>query len=367
MERRVERSDRQHGEKSSMKTERRHELQTNKLSDWLGHEIEQLRPHGKKLLAVGILGAVVVIAIAIFAKDRQSAAAQARNDFYLALAERDRDALENVAKTHAGTVVALWAKQAQADLDLINGLSALYINRDEAFQSLDDAKKGYTEVISGASNSPELLRHSLFGLAQTNEATSNLDKAREFYERVIRQFPDSPMAAESRARLEALKDPQIEKWYAWFARQKPKPRSSLPSMPGFPGMPDDLSTLPGSPNLPPLTVPTDSTVPAAPTSPVSPDVKSEVPAEPSAAPLAPATTSPEPKPDSPPATKPEAPATTDAGAKPVTDGKPTTETKPDSASPSATAPPADSKAKDSKAKDLSPLPPTTPSGTPPSS
>ena len=39
-----------------MKTERRHELQTNELADWLGHQFEHVKPHGKTILAASILG-----------------------------------------------------------------------------------------------------------------------------------------------------------------------------------------------------------------------------------------------------------------------------------------------------------------------
>jgi hypothetical protein len=278
-----------------MKTERRHELQTNTLSEVLGHQIEGIRPHATKLLAAGVLGAVVVITIAMITKDRAVAQEQARNDLYMALAAQDREALKDVAKTHTGSPISWWAKKAQADIDLSNGLAALYINRDEAFQSLDDAKKAYTEVMNGASNIPELVRYALFGLASANEASSNLDKAKEFYERVIQQYPDTPMAAESKARLEALKDPQTEKWYTWFARQKPKPRPSMSGMPNFPGisgMPTDLGSLPDSSDLGPATLSSESPASAPPSSAVPVDTKppatesKDAPAAPAASPAA---------------------------------------------------------------------------------
>lgn len=254
-----------------MKTERRHELQTNKLADWLGNHLEQLRPHGKKILAFAILGAAVIVTGVMIAKDRQAATAMAWNDFYIAQAGRDREALANVAKSHSGTVVALWAKQSQGDVDLTDGISALYIDRDDAFRSLDDAKQAYTEVVNKGSAYPELMRHSLFGLAQANEATSNLEKAKDFYQKVAQQFPDSPVAVEARERLNAIQNPQVEKFYNWFARQKPKPRSSMPSLPNLPGMPDNLTTLPDSADLNLLPKTPDSSTPGSTASSVPPD------------------------------------------------------------------------------------------------
>ena len=44
-----------------MKTERRHELQTNILADWLGHKTEAIRPYFKLIL--GGIAAVLIVAI----------------------------------------------------------------------------------------------------------------------------------------------------------------------------------------------------------------------------------------------------------------------------------------------------------------
>jgi len=57
------------------------------------------------------------------------------------------------------------------------------------------------------------------------------------------------MGKDAAARLAAIKNPEIVKWYNWFAKQKPRPSSPL-SMPNLPGMPDDLTKLPDMPNLP---------------------------------------------------------------------------------------------------------------------
>ena len=49
---------------------------------------------------------------------------------------RDPAALADVSKRYAGTKVALWARQAQADLELNRGVAALYTNRDDALFAL---------------------------------------------------------------------------------------------------------------------------------------------------------------------------------------------------------------------------------------
>lgn len=237
-----------------MKTERRHELQTNKLADWTGHQLEHIRPHGKLVLGVAILGAAVVITAIVLIKDSQAAQSRAWNDYYLALGARDRDALASVAKTHDGTDVALWALQSQADIDLASGIAALYTNRDDAFRSLNDARDAYTAVLQHGGLEEGLRRHCMLGLAQAHEGSSNLDKARQHYREVVGQFPGTPEAQQAAARLSELENPQVEKFYSWFARQKPSlgPPSSLP------GMPDDLTDLPDRPDGPLLPLPSSS-------------------------------------------------------------------------------------------------------------
>src|SRR5688572_8769214 len=111
-----------------MKTERRHELQTNQLADWIGHQVDHVKPHGKTVLAAGILGAAVIVAAIVLLKDRESAHTTAWTDFQVAAVTRDPAHLGDVAKQNSGSEVALWAKQAQADIELDRGVMALYSN-----------------------------------------------------------------------------------------------------------------------------------------------------------------------------------------------------------------------------------------------
>jgi hypothetical protein len=253
-----------------MKTERRHELQTNELADWIGHQFEHVKPHGKTILAASILGTAVVCVAFVLFKDRESARESAWIEFNVAYSARDSAALAEVANRHPGTQVALLARQAQADLDLGRGISSLYTNRDDALFALSDARRAYTEVIAGSLSYPDIQRHALFGLAQAHEASSNLDEAKDYYQQVASRYSDSAMGREAEARLDALKNPETAKWYAWFSRQKPKPSSPLSGGgANIPGLQGNLLDLPDRPDLPPapegtpLSTPKDVETPPA--------------------------------------------------------------------------------------------------------
>jgi hypothetical protein len=171
-------------------------------------------------------------------------------EFHLAYGGRDSASLAEVAKSNAGSVVGLWAREAQGRLDLERGTAALYTNRDDAAIALSDARKAFSEVIAEGSAYPQLLQLALLGLAQAQEASGNLDAAREYYQQVTEKFPDSPAGQQAAVRLATVREPEVASFYNWFSRQKPKPSSQF-SLPNLPGMPQDLTKLPESPDLPP--------------------------------------------------------------------------------------------------------------------
>lgn len=326
-----------------MKTERRHELQTNQLADWMGHRFESLVPHTKTILAAVILATAVLIVAMVVMSDRRAANASAWTEFQVAYGSRDSEALADVAKMHEGSEIALWAKLAQADVRLSHGVAALYSNPDDATSALADARKAYLEVVNGSGSLPEMHQQALFGLAQTHEASSNLEGAKEYYQKVVDKFPDSGVGKESASRLEALKNPEVAKWIAWFSRQKPRPSTQPNSLPNLPGMPDDLSKLPDSPNLPPVPegapIGPATEVPSAgpPTAPVA------TPSAPGAAPQVPAPPGAAATPGSPPVT-PAPPAVPPAaavpGAAPPTVPPPAAAANPAAGAPAVPAAPA---------------------------
>jgi hypothetical protein len=245
----------------TMKTERRHELQTNVLADWLGHKTEAIRPYTKLIL--GGIGAVFVVAIAVTVITKQQSERSSRGwADYFAAATADPvrpDDLSLVAFDHAGTLPAVWATLKQADLELASGIRALYTFRDEATKSLEKARKLYAAVEAGAAGQPELKQAAQFGAAQAFEAEGNIDKAKEYYQLAIASEKDSSIGKQAQVRLELLDDDATE-WLTWFAQATPQPRTPAGGFPGFPGFPGvfpgddvnvprDLTEIPGRPEL----------------------------------------------------------------------------------------------------------------------
>jgi len=232
-----------------MKTERRHELQTNVLADWLGKHLEQTQSYSKVIVGVLLLAAAAVVAGTYITRDQASRNQLSWNAYYQALGQRNAEALEDMAQSHAGTSAAVWARQAEADILLADGINALYTSRDRGKELLQQATQAYAAVEAAATD--RLLKErAWFGLGQAHESLAELDKARDYYERIASGSPDSALGKEAKRRADSLSDPATEKWYNWFANQKARP--PLPGLDRLPGLSDlpDLGSLPDRPDLP---------------------------------------------------------------------------------------------------------------------
>ena len=108
-----------------MKTERRHELQTNVLADWLGHHVEQLRPHSKTI-TIAVAAVIITALVGAYMVSFQATQASAGwSDYYAAVFEQSSERLETVAQIHSGTLPAVWARLSEADLELAQGMQML--------------------------------------------------------------------------------------------------------------------------------------------------------------------------------------------------------------------------------------------------
>ncbi|MCL4207101.1 MAG: hypothetical protein KJ000_31860 [Pirellulaceae bacterium] len=337
-----------------MKSQHRHELQTNELADTLGVYMQRIQPYARQI-GLGILAVLVLVVVGIYANNQRLARAGAGwSDYFQAFAQRDPKALGEVARLHSGNPAALWAEQAAGDILLATGAGQMFSDRDEAETSLRSAEKHYKAVEQAAARQPMLLNRARYGLAQTYETLAEIEKARGYYEKVFQAEGNSSLGRDAKGRFDDLSQNSTERWYAWFERQEPpQPESGAG---GFdPNVPDDLDFLPNRPDLsfpgsstpvfeppiepesPPPTEPmeseatTEPETPAEPTTPADPGAPSE--SEP-AEPKEPAESEkPEPAPPAESAKpEPESPAEPEMPAEPV---------KPEPEAPAEPTPPAE--------------------------
>ena len=253
-----------------MKTERRHELQTNELAIWLTKWIENIKPYWKGILG-GIIVALVAFAAFYLVGNRQEQGrALAWQEYFRAFDAGDAEEFRKVGDAYVGTGAGMWALQSVGDASLASGAGQLFRDRDAAVEDLETARDAYQKVVDQvgssdlAAEAKEMLKQrALFGLGQALESLGEFTEAEKQYQRVLDEFPPTAVAVSlAQDRIDALKLQSTRDWYAWLAEQKPA-ASPITS----PGLFDNLPDLPDNPdlNLPNpgqlLTPGTDSTTP----------------------------------------------------------------------------------------------------------
>ena len=229
-----------------MKTERRHELHTNALADWLGDQIERLRPYSR-LAAAGVVAAVVALGLYGYLASQSSH----RNEegwkrfdvAYEALRQKgDAEDLVQLAQSSefAGTSVGYWAALNLADFHLNEGINQLFSDRAAAAKSLRSAVDEYAQV-SKQTQLPMLADRAVLGIARAYESLNELDNARKHYEQLASKV-SGPFAVDAQQRLRDLGQDSTKRFYDWFFAATP-PRQGLEG-PGTPGMRPNFGSLP---------------------------------------------------------------------------------------------------------------------------
>ncbi len=205
-----------------MKSKHRHELQTNELSKILA----ELKPWWDRHGTTVSWGLVVVLAVALgvllWVRSTKASRAAAWSAFVGAQTPED---LEHVATDYAGSEVAAWAKLHAAERRLAEGMPLMYTDRSAGKAELEAAQQTL-EQLAADSGAPDAVRErALVLLGQVREALSdgNLQPAIEAYEQFLRQFPNSVLREKVERRLQLLKTGGAQAFYAWFAKQNPKP------------------------------------------------------------------------------------------------------------------------------------------------
>jgi hypothetical protein len=205
-----------------MKTERRHELATNDLADWIGDKVEELKPYSTAIWATVLAVTVLILAAVYWSRKSEAKLEQGWDRYFQARTQESLDELRNVADADPKSPAGLWARSTLGDRRLAEGVNLLFENRADAQEALSEAVDSYEYVLKNAPAGSLLAERATFGLGEAFESQNELDKAREQYEALKAKWPGGAFSAEADRRLGDLERSTTKSFYDWFAKQEPK-------------------------------------------------------------------------------------------------------------------------------------------------
>ena len=283
-----------------MKTERRHELQTNDLADWMGHQFERIKPYSLSILAGVVAIAVIAVVWAIVAA-RSTQDTETAWNLYLKLTSQQHLAerlvaaqeaarkrtnnntynirehpeeqqqvlsdlvadVEKLAENQEGELVGWFAALWVADTSLDQAMEKGIENIDDTRPMLDRAAKWFQFVVDHADDESVAAR-ARAGLARTLEARgirsergSDQDDAAlalKEYQALQKDAVYGELAARQQAMLKG--DAPSGDFYRWYherrARKSPldSPFGSSLGLPGTSGADSIFDPTKSGPELP---------------------------------------------------------------------------------------------------------------------
>ena len=198
-----------------MKSEHRHDLQTNELSAGLAHWVEKVKPFTGQIITGAVLLALVSAGLALWGSNSEQREQEAWDAFALASDTSDPElkGLYRVAddEQYAGTKMQEWAYVGWADRQVLTAMSSYLYDR----KMTDDRLKSVTgiyEELAGKAADPQVRNRARFGLGRVYELQNKLDEASQQYQSVRGDL--QPQASE---RAKQLESEGVRKACSWLA------------------------------------------------------------------------------------------------------------------------------------------------------
>ncbi len=209
-----------------MKSEHRHDLQTNELGRMVERATTFMEVHGNRLM-IGVFVVALGIAGAIFwSRKNWAKQSAAWHEFSIAVRVDNPEDYHDVWQKYKGTPVGLWAGVHEGEGWLSLGVQNMFRNVETATGELEKSRDAFQAVVNDRSAPAEIRERALIGLAHAQESLSNGNEADvlKAYESLLKEFPNSIYKDEAQQRIAELKK-HGEEFYTWFSKY---PRPKLP-------------------------------------------------------------------------------------------------------------------------------------------
>ena len=219
-----------------MKSQHRHELETNWLAQHSAVFIERWRPYVPTILGVLVAAAVLMFGYSYYAGSTSQRESEAWNTYNMAVSGYipNLPQLRQAAAEYPDSPMQQWADITWADGQVWVAARNYLQNRAGAMEALNFAEGTYTSVLADTDDK-RLANRAHYGLGRVYELRGDLERAREAYLKVEGDF--KPLAEH---RADELAKSKIKETYEWLASAE-APRRMAPTGPGTPGQRPEFS------------------------------------------------------------------------------------------------------------------------------
>jgi hypothetical protein len=208
-----------------MKSEHRHELQTNELGKFTEKLGSFLEVHGNRLMIGICVVSLVASGIIYWVRTTRNTDAAAWRELSSAIAANKADDFKDVWNAHRGTPAGLWARLREGESRLSLGVQRLFDNLEAGTTDVQKARDAFKNVIDDRKSPTEARERALIGLGRALESLSEPTDAVKAYKSLLSEYPSSIYKTDAEERIAVLEKGSGQEFYAWFAKY-PRPKLS---------------------------------------------------------------------------------------------------------------------------------------------
>ena len=219
-----------------MKSDRRHDLSENVLAKWLKNTLNKISPYQNHIYWSIIAVLAVICVGTIWSKVSQSNRGKAWGDYLSAFESQKVDDLEALTQDYKSGEVGVRIRLSAGELLLREGCDLVFTNKPEAQEKLEKALDYFTGA-KGIGISDRLLKEQVqFDLAQVYESLAfvrsgqnDLENAKEYYGKLMADFPDGAYFHQANRQMQLLNSPATIQMVGHFEQlPTPEPTTTSP-------------------------------------------------------------------------------------------------------------------------------------------
>jgi hypothetical protein len=211
-----------------MKSEHRHELQTNDLGKFAEKMAVFIDVHGNRLMIGVCLACLPLAGFIYWWRSENNAQAAAWRDFSAAINVGKAEDFHAIWQDHPGSPPAYWARVHEGEQWLTQGVQSMFRNVETGMEELKKSRDSFQAIVDNPRKAPSELRdRALIGLGRALESMSDGSEgeAVKAYESLVKEFPKSIYKEDAEERIAVLNRGSGQEFYAWFIKY---PRPKLP-------------------------------------------------------------------------------------------------------------------------------------------